>query len=95
MFLVDVAMTIKPMALEALKKTYVETFRPAITRQEGFRDVRLLRPIEGGDDYRLHIAFDSHALQQKWVAMDLHQDVWSQMEGHFAEYTVKLYNTVE
>jgi heme-degrading monooxygenase HmoA len=92
---VDVAITIKPQAQEALNKTYVETFRPAITRQEGFRDVKLLRPLEGGDDYRLHIAFDSHALQQKWVAMDLHQDVWPQMESHFAEYTVKFYNTVE
>ena len=39
-------------------------------------------PQDGGD-YVLAIAFESQTLQQKWVATDLHTQVWSQMEANF------------
>jgi heme-degrading monooxygenase HmoA len=94
MFVLNVEMQIKPGSEQALEKTFVEVFRPAISRQEGFGGVELLRPTEKGD-YRLRIAFDQRPLQQKWVASDLHQQVWPQMEGHCASYAVKYYISVE
>ena len=42
----------------------------------------------------LAIAFENQALQQKWVATDLHTQVWSQMEANFAGFGVKNYNTI-
>lgn len=94
MFVLFVDMKLKPGAQAALEKTYTEVFRPAITRQEGFRGVDLLRPNQAGDQWRLSIAFESHALQKKWVGMDLHQEVWPQMESHFADYSVNDYTAV-
>ena len=94
MFVLFVDMRVKPGSPQALEKTYVEVFRPAISHQEGFRGVELLRPNRAGGEYRLSIAFESHPLQKKWVATDLHQDVWPQMENHCADYSVYDYTAV-
>ena len=94
MFVLFVDMKIKPGAQQALEKTYTETFQPAITKQEGFRAVALLRPNQDGGEYRLSIAFASHDLQKKWVASDLHQIVWPQIEIHTADYSVNDYTSV-
>jgi hypothetical protein len=56
--------------------------------------VELLRPNHDGGEYRLRIAFEVHALQKKWVASDLHQQVWPQIEGHCAGYSVKDYTSI-
>ena len=94
MFVLFVDMRVKPGSPQALEKTYVEVFRPAISHQEGFRGVELLRPNRAGGEYRLSIAFESHPLQKKWVASDLHQDVWPQMENHCADYSVYDYTSI-
>ncbi len=94
MFVLFVDMRVKPGSPQALEQTYREIFRPAISSQEGFGGVELLRPNRHGGEYRLRIAFESHELQQKWVAADLHQQVWPQMEGHCADYSVQDYTAV-
>lgn len=95
MFVLLVDMKVEPGSRQGLEKTYLETFRPAISRQEGFRNVELLRPHKEGEDYRLSITFDHQALQQRWVATDLHQQVWPQIESLCAEYSVRLYDAVQ
>ncbi len=94
MFVLFVDMKIKPGSQQALEATYTGTFRAAISRQEGFRGVELLRPNHDGDEYRLSIAFESLPLQKNWVASDLHQEVWPQMENHCADYSVRDYTSV-
>jgi heme-degrading monooxygenase HmoA len=94
MFVLFVDMKLKPGSQQGLEKTYTEIFRPAITVQEGFQGVDLLRPNHAGDEYRLRIAFESHPLQQKWVATDLHQKVWPQIEAHCADYSVRDFTAV-
>jgi heme-degrading monooxygenase HmoA len=94
MFVLHVDMTIEPASRAALEKTYHEIFEPAISSQEGFSSVRLLRPSTDEKDYRLTIAFDRQASQQMWVASELHQQVWPQMENQCAGFSVKAYNTV-
>jgi heme-degrading monooxygenase HmoA len=94
MFVLFVDMKLVPGAQAALEKTYTETFRPAISSQEGFRGVELLRPNQAGGEWRLSIAFESRDLQKKWVALDLHQVVWPQMQSHLADYSVKDYTSV-
>ena len=94
MFVLFVDMKLKPGAQPGLEKTYIETFRPAISQQEGFRGVELLRPNQAGGEWRLSIAFQSRELQKKWVALDLHQVVWPQMQSHFADFSVNDYTSV-
>ena len=94
MFVLFVDAKLKPGAEEPLKKTFTETFRPAISKQEGFRSVELLQPNKAGEPWRVSIAFETHDLQKKWVALDLHQVVWPQMEHHFADYSVNSYTSI-
>ena len=93
MFVLFAGLEVKAGQEQALAKVYAGPFTAAISTQEGFRHVSLLRPNDGGD-YMLTITFESQALQQKWVATDLHQQVWPLMEGHLEVFTVKTYTTV-
>jgi heme-degrading monooxygenase HmoA len=89
MVVLHVDLYLKPDAGAAPEKTFREAFRPAISAQEGFADVALLRSASDADHYRLVIAFESEPLRLKWVATDLHQQVWLMMEAHCASYAVK------
>ncbi len=93
MFVLHVAIRIKPGREDAAQSVFAGPFQPAISAQPGFKGVKFLKPLEGGE-YVLAIHFESQALQQKWVATDLHTQVWSQMEGNFEGYSVKAYNTI-
>jgi heme-degrading monooxygenase HmoA len=93
MFVLFAGLEVKTGQEQALAKAYAGPFTAAISTQEGFRHVSLLRPNDGGD-YLLTIAFESQALQQKWVASELHGQVWSLMESHLVEFTVKTYSSV-
>jgi heme-degrading monooxygenase HmoA len=94
MFVLHVDLHVKPDAEPELEKIYIETFRPAISRQEGFCAVNLLRSRDEQYGYVLSIGFEDQTLQQKWVATDLHQRVWPLMESRCADYSLKLYDAV-
>ena len=93
MFVLHVAIRMKSGQAAAAEQLFNGPFRAAIAAQPGFHSVSLLRPDDGGD-HILSIAFDNQALQQKWVATDLHNQVWSQMEGHFDGYTLRTFTAV-
>ena len=95
MFVVNVDIVVKDGEGPALEYTFRNEFYPAISCQKGFRSAELMRPLEVGSNYFLSLCFDQQSSQQTWVAMDLHQEVWSKMEGHFKDYTVTKFNTVE
>jgi heme-degrading monooxygenase HmoA len=92
-FVLHVAIKVKPGREQAAQEVFNGPFKPAISAQPGFKDVRFLKPKEGGD-HVLAIAFESQAQQQKWVATDLHTQVWGQMQANFDGYTVNAYDTV-
>lgn len=93
MFVLHVAIKVKPGREADARSVFAGPFKPAISAQPGFEGVEFLTPVDGGD-HVLVIVFESQALQQKWVATDLHTQVWSQMEANFDGYTVKAYNTI-
>jgi heme-degrading monooxygenase HmoA len=84
----------KPGAGSALEQTFREAFRPAIRAQQGFVETALLHSDAETDSYRLVIAFESEPLRLKWVATDLHQQVWPRMEAHCAGYSVKNFSVL-
>jgi heme-degrading monooxygenase HmoA len=92
-FGLHVAIKMKPGREEAAQGVFAGPFKAAISVQPGFSNVQFLKPVDGGE-YVLAIAFENQALQQKWVATDLHAQVWSQMEANFDGYRVKAYNTI-
>ena len=94
MFVVNVDSRVKDGEATALEQTFVNEFYPAISRQPGFVSAELMRPLEAGANYLLSLCFDQQALQQTWVATDLHQEVWGKMESHFKDYVVMKFNTV-
>jgi heme-degrading monooxygenase HmoA len=94
MFVLHVELKVKPGSQKALEDAYAERFSPAIAQQSGFRGVSLLRPAEDGGEYRLSIAFEDRASQQQWATANLHEAVWTSMEGHCLTYSVKNYYEV-
>jgi heme-degrading monooxygenase HmoA len=93
MFVLHVDIRIRAGQAGAFESVFSGPFCAAIRAQEGFRDVQLLRPL-GGGDYVLSIAFEQRSLQQKWVATDLHERVWTQMEEHIDGFGLKPYTAV-
>jgi heme-degrading monooxygenase HmoA len=93
MFVLHVGIKMKSGQAAAAEQVFGGPFRAAISAQPGFQAVSLLRPDDGGD-HILSIAFENQALQQKWVATDLHNQVWSQMESHFDGYTLRTFTAV-
>ena len=91
MVVLHVDLQSKPAAGSALEQTFREAFRPAIRAQQGFVETALLHSSSETDSYRLVIAFESEALRLRWVATNLHQQVWPMMEAHCAGYSVKIF----
>jgi heme-degrading monooxygenase HmoA len=94
MFVLHVELKVKPGAQAVLEKTFVERFYPAISEQSGFLTAQLLHSTDDGSTYRLCLSFDQRDSQQKWVATDLHQQVWPLVEGLCESYAVSGYTAI-
>jgi heme-degrading monooxygenase HmoA len=95
MFILHVDLSVKPGMTKALESTYRDVFVPAISKQAGFSEAKLLRAISSeAHSHRLVIAFDREESQKKWVATDLHQEVWPKMDANMSQFSVHNYETV-
>lgn len=94
MFVLNIDLSVRSGSEELLVQTFKTVFVPAISKQEGFTSVGLLRPNTANADYRLTIEFENQALQQKWVAAPLHEEVWPQIESCCAKYVVHTYTSI-
>jgi heme-degrading monooxygenase HmoA len=95
MFILHVDLKVKPGRADALKATYRDVFIPAITKQPGFAETKLLQArSDEARTHRLIIAFEKEELQKKWLATDLHQKVWPEMETNIAQYSVDLFDSL-
>ena len=95
MFVLHVDLSVKPAMTKALEVTYRDIFVPAISKQAGFSEAKLLRATSSEvHSHRLVIAFESEELQKKWVATDLHQEVWPKMDANMVQFSVHNYETV-
>ena len=96
------------LAIDAAKEQemvrYFQTvFRPAAQKFRGYVDVRMLKlravPVgtaPAGINYRFAITYESEELRQKWVASEIHQEVWGSMEKMLSSpnYTVLLFDVI-
>jgi heme-degrading monooxygenase HmoA len=93
-FILNVDLDVKSGSETSLENIFKTVFVPAISKQEGFSRTQLLRPQVSGAAYRLVIEFQTHELQQKWVAQPLHHEVWPLLEANFSAYTVHNFDSV-
>jgi heme-degrading monooxygenase HmoA len=94
MFVLHIELKTKPGLQQSLEKIYLDKFYPAISAQDGFNTAQLLRSNDHDTNYRLCLAFDRQASQQKWVATDLHQEVWPAIADQCADFSVLRFSTV-
>jgi heme-degrading monooxygenase HmoA len=103
MIQVHVDLAIDPAKEQEMLRHFQTVFRPAAMKFRGYIDVRMLKvravPVgtaPAGINYRFVIIYESEELRQKWVASDIHQDVWGGMEKMLsvADYTVILFDVI-
>lgn len=75
-----VDLEVDPAKEQNLVKTFKEIFRPTISKQPGFVEVRLLKSHATPAQWRLLISFQTEEQRKTWVAHDDHQRVWPEME---------------
>jgi heme-degrading monooxygenase HmoA len=94
---------VTPGKEKMVEKNFETTFRPTISRQPGFVDVKLLKfnAAKMGDgpknaSYRLVISFQTEAQRVTWVATPDHQTAWPTIENQLrgAKFTAWLYDMV-
>lgn len=98
-----VDLDVTPGKEKTLEANFEKIFRPTISRQPGFVEVKLLKFIaaKAGDgpknsSYRLIISFQTEEQRVKWVATADHQKVWPTMEAQLrgAKFSAWLYDVV-
>ena len=94
MFVLHVDLETRSDSRQALESTLEQVFRPAISSQPGFDHLLLLHSDKFPNAYRLVIAFQDEPSQKKWVASDLHQEVWPKVEANCASYKVETFHRV-
>lgn len=94
MFVLHVELKVKSGAQADLEKTFAVRFYPALSEQSGFLAAQLLRSNDDDTSYRLCLSFDHHRSQQRWVATDLHQEIWPLVEDLCENYAVAGYTAI-
>ena len=98
-----VDLEVDPAKEAGMLTNYKQTFSPAIRKQPGFVDVKLLKlrteaagKAPAGCRYRLLISCETEEQRQKWVATDTHQKVWPTIEQALKgqKYIARVYDSV-
>jgi len=96
-----VDLDVDPSKEKQMAGNYHKIFRPAIGKQPGFVDVKLLKlrstlagPAPASAAYRLIISFQTEEQRQAWVKTDEHQRAWPTIEENLrgSKYTAVLYD---
>jgi heme-degrading monooxygenase HmoA len=94
---------VDPAKEKEMLTNFRNTFRPAIRKQPGFVDVRLMKlrtelagKVPANCPYRLLISFQTEDQRKAWVATPTHQKVWPTIENTLkgSKYTAFLYDVV-
>ena len=98
-----VDLEVDPSRERELSANFRTVFRPAIRKQPGFADVKLLKQrnvlagtAPAGKTYRLLISFETEEQRQAWVKTDDHQKAWPEIEKTLkgSKFSAVLYDPV-
>ena len=103
MIQVHVDLAVDPAKEQEMVRYFQTVFRPAAQKFRGYSDVRMVKlraaPVgtaPPGINYRFVITYESEELRQKWVASEIHQEVWGGMEKMLSspDYSVLLFDVI-
>ena len=103
MIQVHVDLAIPPDKEQEMLRYFQTVFRPAAMKFRGYVDLRMLKLVavpvgtaDAGLNYRFAITYESEELRQKWVASEIHQEVWGAMERMLStpNYNVILFEVI-
>jgi hypothetical protein len=102
MIQVHVDLAVDPAKEQETLRYFQTVFRPAAMKFRGYIDVRLLKLLAvpvgtiEGLTYRFAITYEDEELRQKWIASDIHQEVWGGLERMLStpNYTVILFEVI-
>lgn len=97
-----VDLNVDPAQAQLMLRTFETEFRQAAAQQPGFIDVKMLKlrsnlmgQTPAHVNYRFVLSFRTEEERLKWVATDLHQRSWPDIESTLAstDYTVTLFDS--
>jgi hypothetical protein len=85
-------LAVDPAKEQEMLEFFEKKFRPAAAQQPGYIDLRMLKlksTLRGaappGTNYQFVLTFSSEALRQKWIATELHKQLWPIIEGSLTD----------
>lgn len=87
MIQIHVDLSVDPAQEAHMLRVFETHFKPAAAQFEGYRDVKIVKLRKAfvgrapqGMNYRFVLRYESEELRQKWIASDIHQEVWGMIE---------------
>jgi len=81
-------LAVDPAREQEMLHIFETAFRPAISGQPGFIEVKMLKlsatlrgPAPPGCNYQFILAFASEEMRQQWVATPTHKALWPKIEA--------------
>jgi len=85
---IHVDLNVDPAKEKQMLQHFEKDFRPAAAKFQGYIDVKIIKLRKAfvgkapeGLNYRFVLQYQSEELRQKWIASDIHQKVWGQIES--------------
>ena len=103
MIQIHVDMSVDPAKEWQMLQDFETHFKPAAARVAGYMDVKIVKLRKAfvgrapeGVNYRFVLRYESEELRQKWIASDVHQEVWGMIEHTLQNksYDVLLFDEV-
>jgi heme-degrading monooxygenase HmoA len=97
----DVDLSVDPAREEEMLRVFHSEFRPAASKQPGFKDLQMLKlrsvmngKAPEGANYRFVLSFETEEQRQHWVSTPVHKKLWPKIEATLKskDYTVLLYD---
>ncbi len=101
MIQIHVDMSVDPAKETQMLRDFETHFKPAAAQFAGYLDVKIIKLREAfvgrapeGVNYRFVLRYESEELRRKWIASDIHQEVWGMIEQTFLHknYDVLLFD---
>jgi heme-degrading monooxygenase HmoA len=84
---------VDPAKEAEMLRYFTTVFRPAAAKFTGYIDVKMLKlrgafvgRAPSNVNYRFWLVYESEELRQKWIASDVHTEVWGGMETMFTSH---------
>ncbi|MEO5926235.1 MAG: hypothetical protein ABIR70_20610 [Bryobacteraceae bacterium] len=85
---IQLDMSVDPAKEQEMLRLFEKNFKPAAMKFQGYMDVKIIKlrkAVSGkapaGINYRFVLRYQSEELRQKWIAADIHQKVWGEIEA--------------